>query len=176
MTALEKLNALPKDEATKAFYLCCSSSIWAAQMVSCLPFKSEDDLLAQADKLWNGCKLTDFMEAFSHHPRIGGDLETLRKKFGSTANWASGEQSGVAGASEVVLQALNKGNIDYEDKFGFVFLICATGKSAGEMLEALLKRLPNNKDQEILNAKTEQAKITAIRLKKLLSQLAEEHS
>lgn len=172
-SALEKLNSLPKDEAMKAFYLCCSSTVWATQMVTCLPFKSEDDLLAQAEKLWNGCKLTDFLEAFSHHPRIGGDLETLRKKFQSTAGWASQEQGGVAGASEVVLQALNKGNIDYERKFGFVFLICATGKSAGEMLEALLKRLPNTKDQEILNAKTEQAKITKIRLNKMLMEMRE---
>ena len=167
MSAFEKLNSLSKEEATKALYLCCSSTVWANQMVMCLPFKSEDELIAQADRIWNSCKLTDFMEAFSHHPRIGGDLETLRKKYQSTAGWASQEQGGVAGASEEVLQELNKGNIEYENKFGFVFLICATGKSAAEMLEALKKRLPNTKDQEIVNAKTEQGKITHIRLKKL---------
>lgn len=169
--AFDKLNSLSKEEAAKSFYLCCSSTVWANQMASCLPFKSEDDLLLQADRLWNACKLTDFMEAFSHHPRIGGDIETLRKKYQSTANWASQEQGGVAGASEEVLQQLNQGNIDYENKFGFVFLICATGKSAAEMLEALKLRLPNTKDQEIINAKTEQAKITHIRLKKLLGEL-----
>ena len=171
MSALEKLNSLSIDEATKTFYLCCSSQVWAGQMASCLPFKSEEDLIAQADRLWNACKLADFMEAFSHHPRIGGDLETLRKKYQSTAGWASSEQSGVSGASEEVLQALNAGNVEYENKFGFVFLICATGKSAAEMLEALKKRLPNTKDQEILNAKVEQGKITHIRIKKLLGEM-----
>lgn len=172
LSALTKLNSLSKEEVTRRLYWCCSSSTWVSYMVECLPFKSEEDLLAQADRLWNACNLNDMMEAFSHHPRIGGDLETLRKKYQSTAGWASQEQGGVAGASEQVLQDLNQGNIDYEDKFGFVFLICATGKSATEMLEAMKKRLPNTKDQEILNAKTEQSKITQIRLKKLLGELA----
>lgn len=167
-----KFNELSKEEAVKAFYLCCSSTVWANNMASCLPFKSDEDLIAQADRLWNACKLADFMEAFSHHPRIGGDIESLRKKYQSTAEWASQEQGGVAGASEQVLQELNQGNIDYEKKFGFVFLICATGKSATEMLEALKKRLTNTKDQEILNAKIEQGKITHIRLKKLLGELS----
>jgi len=171
MSALLTLNALSKDEAQQAFYQCCSSAVWATQMVSCLPFKSEEDLFSQADRLWNGCKLADFLEAFSHHPRIGGDIETLRKKFGATAGWASQEQSGVSGASEEVLRALSSGNSEYESKFGFVFLICATGKSAAEMLVALQKRLPNTKDQEIVNAKVEQGKITQIRLKKLMEQL-----
>ena len=170
MSALETLNSLSKEDAQDAFYQCCSSTVWASLMVSCLPFKSEDDLFVQAEKLWNGCKLADFLEAFSHHPRIGGEIELLRKKFGATAGWASQEQSGVGGATEVVLQGLSVGNLEYEDKFGFVFLICATGKSAEEMLTALQKRLANTKDQEIINAKAEQSKITQIRLKKLLEQ------
>ncbi len=140
-------------------------------MAASRPFPSEEDLFAQADRIWNSCSLSDLLEAFSHHPRIGGDLETLRKKYQSTAAWASQEQGGVVGASEEVLQELNQGNIEYEKKFGFVFLICATGKSAAEMLQALKARLPNTKDQEILNAKIEQGKITQIRLKKLLGEL-----
>ena len=171
MSAFAKLNALPKEEAQKAFYQCCSSTVWATQLVSCLPFKSEDELLQQADKLWNSCKLADYLEAFSHHPKIGGNIQNLREKFRATATWASQEQQGVEGASEEVLESLSSGNTEYEAKFGFVFLICATGKSAAEMLEALKKRLPNTKDQEILNAKVEQGKITQIRLKKLLGEL-----
>jgi 2-oxo-4-hydroxy-4-carboxy-5-ureidoimidazoline decarboxylase len=162
MSAFVKLNALSKEEAQKAFYQCCSSTVWATQMVSCLPFKTEDELFQQADKLWNCCKLSDYLEAFSHHPRIGGNVASLREKY---------EQKGVEGASNEVLEALSSGNTEYESKFGFVFLICATGKSATEMLEFLKKRLPNTTDQEILNAKAEQAKITQIRLKKLLQEL-----
>ena len=94
-------------------------------------------------------------------------MDALKKKYQSTAGWASQEQSGVDGASEEILRELNQGNIDYENKFGFVFLICATGKSSSEMLQALKKRLPNTKDQEIINAKTEQGKITRLRLNKL---------
>ena len=137
-------------------------------MIQALPFTSVSGLLAAADRAWDQCQLPDLLEAFSHHPRIGGDVETLRKKFGSTSAWASQEQSGVQGASEEVLQTLSQGNLDYEKKFGFVFLICATGKSASEMLSALQVRLLNNKEQEVQNAKIEQGKITHIRIHKLL--------
>ena len=99
--------------------------------------------------------------------RIGADLDALRKKFASTATWASGEQSGVASADEETLRALQQGNIDYEARYGFIFIVCATGKSAGEMLAILQSRLNNDPETELRIAAAEQAKITRIRLEKL---------
>ena len=86
-----------------------------------------------------------------------------------TAQWAAGEQSSVQQADEATLQRLAAGNTDYENKFGFIFIICATGKSASEMLAALQQRLPNDRSEELKLAAAEQAKITALRLKKLSS-------
>ncbi len=110
----------------------------------------------------------DWLEAFAAHPRIG-DVDALRAKFAATAAWASGEQAGVAGASESTLRALAEGNRDYEAKFGHIFIVCATGKTADEMLGLLRERLANEPDAELAVAAAEQAKITAIRLRKLLS-------
>ena len=104
---------------------------------------------------------------FQHHPKIGSVAE-LEKKFASTAKWASGEQAAVKDANQAVLQALSAGNEAYEAKFGYIFIVCATGKSAEEMLNLLKQRLPNSPEIEIEIAKGEQMKITIIRLKKLL--------
>ena len=95
-------------------------------------------------------------------------MNSLRKKYASTKALAAGEQSAVSQASEETLQALAQGNLDYEKKFGFIFIVCATGKSALEMLELLQARLPNTREQELLNAAREQHAITVLRLQKLL--------
>jgi 2-oxo-4-hydroxy-4-carboxy-5-ureidoimidazoline decarboxylase len=107
------------------------------------------------------------IEALAHHPRIGADLDELRKKYASTADWASGEQAGAASASEATLRALQAGNIAYEARFGHLFVVCATGKSASEMLALLEARLHNDAQTELRIAAAEQAKITRIRLEKL---------
>ena len=108
----------------------------------------------------------DWLEAFAAHPRIG-DLDALRKKFASTANWCAGEQAGVAAADEAVLTALADGNRAYEARFGYIFIVCATGKSAAEMLAILTARLANDPEVELKVATAEQAKITRLRLEKL---------
>ena len=105
------------------------------------------------------------MEAFAHHPRIG-DLESIRKKYAATAAFASGEQAGVVGATEAVALGLSKGNQEYENKFGDIFLVCATGKSAAEMLGLLKERLKNDPVTELKIAVGEQEKITRIRLER----------
>ena len=110
---------------------------------------------------------SDILEAFSHHPKIGANIETLRAKFQQTAGWSASEQASVSQASDAVLQALAQGNIDYEAKFGYIFIVCATGKSAAEMLNLLQARLVNTPADEIKLAAAEQAKITRIRLEKL---------
>jgi len=135
-----------------------------------LPFFPADDmveLLYDAEDQWYECTEADWLEAFGHHPKIG-DMDSLKKKFATTAGWASGEQGAVAEASEQTIEALAKGNAEYEKKFGFIFIVCATGKSADEMLQLLQQRLPNDKEHEIVIAMDEQNKITQIRLQKLV--------
>ena len=124
-------------------------------------------MLSAADEVWFGLKSEDWKEAFAHHPRIG-DIKDLRKKFADTAGLAEGEQSGVNQTSEYVLKALAEGNNLYEAKFGYIFIVYATGKSAEEMLATLNARLDNHPADEIKIAAAEQAKITRLRLEKML--------
>ncbi len=111
----------------------------------------------------------DILEAFSHHPRIG-DVDSLRKKFATTADWATSEQSGAQAASEAVLRDLAQGNRDYEARFGHIFIVCATGKSAAEMLALLRARIDHAPDVELRIAAAEQEKIAHLRLDKLLNE------
>ncbi len=135
-----------------------------------LPFIPADDLvelLEDAEEQWWKCNEDDWKEAFTHHPKIG-DADSLSKKFASTAQWASGEQSSVSLASKETIEALAEGNRLYEEKFGYIFIVCATGKSAEEMLGLLHARLPNTAAEEILIAADEQNKITKLRIEKML--------
>jgi 2-oxo-4-hydroxy-4-carboxy-5-ureidoimidazoline decarboxylase len=111
----------------------------------------------------------DMLEAFSLHPEIGADLAALRQRFASTAAWASAEQAGVAGTDDATLEALRDGNVRYRERFGYVFLVCATGRTAAEMLALLRARLANDPDTEQRIAAAEQAKITRLRLERLSS-------
>ena len=165
---LSEINSLSDTEAQETLLRCCGSTRWAERMLQARPYDTLPTLHSLAEKIWWELHREDWLEAFAHHPRIGGDVESLRKKFASTAQWAGDEQSGTRGASEETLQALSRGNTEYEARFGHVFLICATGKSAEEMLAALKQRFPNNPENELRIAAGEQAKITAIRLDKLL--------
>jgi len=137
-------------------------------MVAGKPFTSSAQLCDLNEKVWNALAQKDWLEAFTHHPEIG-DVDSLKKKFASTAHWAGDEQQGAAQASEDVLVALKQGNEEYKRKFGFIFIVCATGKTAQQMLDLLQQRLPNEADQEIVIAAAEQCKITDIRLNKLMS-------
>lgn len=166
---VESLNAKSSGEAAQDFERCCGSHVWVEKMLARRPFLSVDDLFCAADDIWFKLAHEDWLEAFAHHPRIGGDVEALRAKFASTASWAENEQKGVTQATEDVLHQLSKLNDDYFEKFGYIFIVCATGKSAQEMLEILKGRMPNAKDEELKVAAAEQAKITKIRLEKLIS-------
>lgn len=169
MPSLSHLNFLDKSEALEAFTRCCGASRWAAAMEARRPFASTHEVTAAADGELDQLSPEDWLEAFRHHPKIG-DISALRAKFASTANWAQGEQSGTASADEATLQGLAAGNDAYEAKFGFIFIICATGKSAAEMLSALEARLPHTAAEELEIAAGEQRKITHLRLAKLLSE------
>ena len=128
-------------------------------------------MFEKADEVWALSTEDDFLQAFEGHPEIG-DVSTLREKYRNTEKLAGHEQSGVNSANEDTLQLLAQGNNDYKEKFGFIFIVCATGKSAEEMLQLLQQRLPNNRDEELANAAEEQRKITRIRLNKLLEEKA----
>jgi len=165
---IEELNNLSETEAKQNFLQCCGSETWAEMMVQHRPFSDRKQLHDIAEDIWNvAVNREDWLEAFSAHPKIG-DLDSLRKKYASTKKWAEGEQCGTAEASEKVLKGLAKGNQKYEDKYGYIFIVCATGKSAKEMLKILESRLDNDPDEEIKIAADEQRKITEIRLNKLL--------
>lgn len=165
---IERLNAMRPAEAREELTRCCGAHRWVERMLAARPFPSPKALFDAADRIWRDLNEHDYKEAFEHHPRIG-DVESLRKKFASTANWASQEQAGAAAADEATLQGLAEGNKAYEAKFGHIFIVCATGKTAAEMLALLQARLPNDPATEVANAAEEQRKITRIRLEKLIN-------
>ncbi len=160
------INGLSPLDAKAAFFRCSGSAPWSDEMLSQLPFSSCEQLLDKAESAWNQLSDQDWLQAFQIHPRIG-DKDKLREKFASTVKWASAEQAGTAEASEEVLQALADGNIEYERKFGYIFIVCASGKSASEMLDLLQARLHNDLEAEFHIACGEQKKITRLRLEKL---------
>lgn len=166
---LENFNNLPKTEAIQHLLTCCTSNSWATQLAEQRPFANLDALLTMSDSLWQTMNEADLLEAFDGHPQIG-DVSTLKEKYRNTQASASHEQSKVNEASDEVLHALAKGNKDYLDKFGFIFIVFATGKSAKQMLDLLNDRLPNNKEQELSNAAGEQNKITRLRLGKFFAE------
>lgn len=170
MSLLSLLNEAPPHQVLADLQRCCGSTRWAQAMLAARPFASVGQLLDRADAEWFALAEPDWLEAFSHHPRIGeGGIEALRQKFASTAAWASSEQAGVTAATDATLHALAASNHAYADKFGFIFIVCATGKSAADMLALLQARFPNDRPTELKNAAVEQSKITALRLKKLVA-------
>ncbi|SNC64730.1 2-oxo-4-hydroxy-4-carboxy-5-ureidoimidazoline decarboxylase [Hymenobacter gelipurpurascens] len=165
---LSELNHLSRTGLADALRKCCGSSAWVEAMRSIFPVADVETLLQKATTIWHGLSEADWREAFTHHPKIG-DIKSLKEKFASTSTWAAGEQGAVKQAPQQVLEELAAGNEAYEQKFGYIFIVCATGKSAEKMLALLQARLPNPPQEEILLAAAEQDKITRIRLEKLLA-------
>ena len=166
-TGLDRLNAMSETDAAAALFRCCGASRWASRIAALRPFADEDALLQASEALWPLLSEADWREAFTHHPKIG-DIGSLRSRFADTRVWAAGEQSGSEIASEETLQALAAENAAYAEKFGTIFIVCATGKSAAEMLALLQARLPNDPALELGIAAEEQKKITRLRLAKLM--------
>lgn len=164
---LAALNALPFDEAMSAFGLCCSATRWMERMARGRPYADRAACHAAATQHWASLAESDYLEAFAGHPKIG-DLESLRDKYSDTRALAAGEQESVTRADEAVLQRLAAANARYLAQNGFIFIVCASGKSAVEMLKILEERLMHARDEELKIAAAEQAKITAIRLDKLI--------
>lgn len=157
-------NALSDADAATTLHGVCHSRKWVVRMLAERPFADLALMLQRAATHWTNIDESDLLEAFKGHARIG-DMDKLRDKYSR----AHAEQGQVAQADESVLRALLDLNIDYEQRNGFIFIVCATGKSADEMLAILKQRLPNNRAQELATAGAEQGKITAIRLRALFA-------
>lgn len=159
--SLDDLNAMSRDDAHNIFFNCCHSSTWAQAMADARPFESPQTVLEIARSKWQTPTESDILDAFSGHAKIG-DLNALRSKY------ASAEQGQITQTTDAVLTKLKELNEEYFDKFGFIFIVCATGKPATHMLEILQQRIHNSREQELKNGAQEQRKITHIRLKNLL--------
>ncbi|MFT4623494.1 MAG: allantoicase [Myxococcota bacterium] len=160
------LNDADVAEVQAAFLRCCGSARWAQRMAAARPFRSRTHFHGVAEQVWWHLGDGDWHEAFTHHPRIGADVEALRAKY-AAADWSASEQAGMSEADSATIEALAAGNQAYERRYGHIFIVCASGLSAGEMLARLDARMANSAEVELRNAAGEQAKITRIRLDKL---------
>jgi allantoicase len=161
--ALDRLAAMRPLEAMDALLHCCGSAAWVAAMVAARPFEDPAALLRIAERTWWSLTERDYLEAFAAHPKIGES---------SASRWSTAEQAGAAGAEAAVRAELLEANRTYLGQNGFIFIVCASGRSAAEMLAELRARLGNSRAVELRTAAEEQAKITRLRLVKLLEELA----
>ena len=160
-----KLDAMDEASARAALARCCGATRWVEGMLSRRPLGPR--WREEAREAWAEMARTDILEAFDHHPRIGANIDALRERFARSHDLSESEQAGVTGASEEVLGRLRDANVAYEARFGHIFIVCATGKSAKEMLDLLEARMANAHDLELTIAAAEQMKITEIRLRDL---------
>jgi 2-oxo-4-hydroxy-4-carboxy-5-ureidoimidazoline decarboxylase len=166
-TAQAWLDAAPIDEARAALTRCCGAHRWVEGMLARRPFGAPAAMREAAEATWTALGAADYLEAFSHHPEIGADPASLRARFPSTRDLSAREQAGVERADETTLRDLAEANQAYRARFGHIFIVCATGKSAAEMLALLRDRIDNEPPTELAIAAREQAKITALRLENL---------
>ena len=163
---LEEFNALPAAKAETLLMDCCGCGRWAEALCAKRPFADRNALYEAADSHWRNLDREGWLEAFSHHPKIGEKPATGSE---SHRRWAQGEQSGARTATQDVKTRLTNGNRAYYEKFGYIFIVCATGKSAEEMLALLEQRLQNDAARELPIAAEQQRQITRLRLEKLLA-------
>jgi 2-oxo-4-hydroxy-4-carboxy-5-ureidoimidazoline decarboxylase len=164
---LAQLDTIPEAEAAFKLAACCGSAKWVAGMIARRPFVVREKLLTAAEEIGLTLQPADWLEAFEHHPRIG-ERHAASSVSAIAADWSKGEQFAAGKASEDTRAALLEANIEYEERFGFIFIISASGRSAEEILAALRERLANEKDAEIFIAAREQRKITRLRLEKMV--------
>ena len=151
----------PDDLGAEALLACCGSDVWAQKMMASRPFGDAETLHRTADEIWFSLRREDWLEAFSRHPRIGDK---------SSNNWPAQEQQGMSAASEKTARRMRELNEQYERTFGWIFIVCATNKSAEAMRQLLEQRLSNDPDTELRVAADEQAEIMHLRLDKLLAE------
>lgn len=166
---VDKLNELSFAEARAELLKCCGSSRWASEIAAGRPFETLEELMAEAGRVWQSLSEADWLEAFRAHPKIG-EKKAATTQSAEAQKWSAQEQSGVAAASTQTLNELAERNREYEDRFGFIFIVCASEKSSEEMLAIINERLRNEPNTEIRTAAAEQSRITRLRLEKLLNQ------
>ena len=167
-TALGRWNALSAKRAAALILPCCGSRAWARGMARRRPLLDESAVLAASDETWHNLAQSDWIEAFQSHARIGeSPAQTVPSQ---AAIWSAHEQKSVIDAERQVKIALAQGNREYEQRFGRIFIVCATGKSAPEILEILRRRLQNGAETEFREAAEQQRQITQNRLRKWLQE------
>jgi OHCU decarboxylase len=165
--SISRINGLSVEQATAEFLKCCGSTAWAKRMSDARPFSNSDEISSKADEIWWKLDEADWLEAFRAHPKIG-ERKAAATQSAEAQQWSANEQSESQKAAADTKAALADGNREYDQRFGFIFIICATGKSAEEILSALNDRLNNDSKTELRVAAEEQRKITQLRLQKLL--------
>lgn len=165
---LARWNFLPPEEAVNEILSCCGSKAWAHGMAGQRPFSDVTTLLAASDETWGNLTTADWMEAFRSHPRIG-ESRAVHSGSAMSQTWSAQEQKQVAAAGEYSKAAMADANRKYEQRFGHIFIVCATRKTAPEILEILQRRLQNDEHTELREAAEQQRQITNIRLTKWLS-------
>jgi len=164
---IERLNSLARGEAEGELLKCCGSSRWAREVAARRPFESAGELMDAADEVWWNLGAADWLEAFSRHPRIG-ERKAATAQTRREQSWSADEQSGMNEADAAAREELARLNRVYAEKFGHIFIVCASGKRPAEMLSLLRARLTNDAETEIRVAAEEQRRITRLRLQKLL--------
>ena len=165
--SLEQINAIPAAACAELFAACCGSSRWVSGLVARRPFASLEELRRIGDEIWWSLNVDDWREAFTHHPRIGG-TQSASPQSERASSWSAGEQAAVTTAAAAARTELAAINDEYEEKFGFIYIVCAAGRSANELLEIARRRLTNDRDTELRVAADEQRQITNLRLGKLI--------
>jgi 2-oxo-4-hydroxy-4-carboxy-5-ureidoimidazoline decarboxylase len=166
---LARWNRVPSDEAEREILPCCGSRAWARRMAACRPFADEASLLAACGETWGELSESDWIEAFRSHPRIC-ETRTERPSDARASVWSAQEQREAAGAGDVVKVALAEANREYEQRFNRIFIVCADGKTAREILEILRRRLRNDPETELREAVEQQRQIMHLRIKRWLGE------
>jgi OHCU decarboxylase len=165
------MNELPSTDAEKEFLKCCGSRDWSRRMVTERPFATVEQLIETADRIWWSLEPQDWLEAFHSHPKIG-EKKAAAATFAEARKWSEAEQAGTRDSAKETMDALARLNREYEEKFGHIFIVCATGKTSDEILANLRDRFHNDPSEELRIAAGEQAKITRLRLNKLVETLS----
>jgi OHCU decarboxylase len=161
------LNGLTPARATELLTACCGSSRWVARMLARRPFESRNAVRAAAEEVWRTLTPRDWLEAFMHHPRIGERSAAVAQDE-TGKSWSAQEQAAVDRSGTDVRALMARVNRDYEQRFGFIYIVCASGRTAEELLEIAQYRLANDPETELRVAAEEQRKIMHLRLEKLL--------
>lgn len=161
-SVLQHWNQAAKTTAMETMLSCCASRRWAEEMVARRPVATVEALAAIANEVWSAMEEQDWLEAFSAHPRIGQRIDAGSRE----ANWSRQEQSSINSASDRIRSTLAEANAEYEVMYGFTYIVCATGKSAEEMLAILRRRLGGGREEELRESAEQQRQIMQIRLRK----------